>query len=503
MNLYKKSLEEKYIKTEKKKKEKINIEKNVLFNRNKIESICGDSADVVLRDISFGEHKGLAFVFDGLCNSLIVNTNIIRPITSYKEYPKDINESYKTIKQNIVNEVDFEAIKDINEAIENAMAGFMILFIDGIEEALSFSVQGFEKRGIDEPANETQERGSREAFIESFKVNMTMVRRRLRTPNLQFEIMSVGNESQTRIVVSYLKNRVKKEMLDEVKEKLKAANLDTVFSSGYLSPFLDGDKASFFTSVGVTERPDTFCAKLSEGKIGIIVDGTPFSIYVPHVLIEDFHSFDDYANRPFYAFFIRLLKLSAFVFSILLPGLYVAIASFHPELFPKDVLFSILNAEEKTPFPVMVEAFVIHIIFEIMREAGLRMPKSVGHAVSIVGALVIGDASVTAGLIAAPMLIIVALTAISSFVMPSLYQPIAVIRILFIIVGGTLGIYGIVLCLTVLLINISSMSIYSVPYTSPMSPFVTASMRDTFLRIGWKKLSKNILDNKTLEREET
>ena len=277
---------------------------------------------------------------------------------------------------------------------------------------------------------------------------------------------------------------------EEVKQRLQNAKLDMVLESGYIQPFLDHKGLSFFSGVGVTERPDTLCAKISEGRVGVIVDGTPFALIVPHLFIENFQSIDDYSNRPFYALFLRALKFISFAISMLLPGIYVAVAIFHQELLPASMLFDIAVSEGRTPFPIMLEALVIHFIYEIMREAGLRMPKTVGHAVSIVGALVIGDAAVTAGLIAAPMLIVLALTAISSFVVPSLYEPAAVLRFLFIIVGGLTGLYGIMLILGLLILNACSINPYGVPYSAPITPFEKGAMRDLVLRVGWKRLGR-------------
>jgi spore germination protein KA len=198
-----------------------------------------------------------------------------------------------------------------------------------------------------------------------------------------------------------------------------------------MQSFLDTRNPSIFSGVGFTERPDVLTAKISEGKICIIVDGTPNALIVPYVFIEHFHSMDDYLKRPYYATFIRILKIVSFLFSVFLPGFYVAICTFHQEIIPETMIFGITGQESRTPLPVMLEALLIHLIYEIVREGGLRMPKSVGHAISIVGALVIGESAVTAGILSAPMLIVVGLTAVSSFVVSTLYEPVAVLRFAF------------------------------------------------------------------------
>ena len=241
-------------------------------------------------------------------------------------------------------------------------------------------------------------------------------------------------------------------------------------------------------------------AKLSEGKICVIVDGTPNALIVPYLFVEHFHSLDDYLKRPYYATFIRVLKLVSFLFSVFLPGLYVAICTFHQEIIPETMLFGITGQESRTPLPIMFEALFIHLIYEIVREGGLRMPKSVGHAISIVGALVIGESAVTAGILSAPMLIVVGLTAVSSFVVSTLYEPVAVLRFAFIIVGGISGLYGIMLCFAAVLINASAINPYGVPFTSPLSPTKIGAWRDLILRIGWKDMSKGRMQVNKLEK---
>lgn len=459
-----------------------------------IRTRCGDCFDIVIRSVDVSGTNGFFLLCDGMCNGITVNNNVIEPILQSKELPQDSVEKFNVIRDKIVGEVDIKELINMDDALEHAMSGFLVFFLDGVQKALAFSVQGFQTRSITDPITDVQSRGSREGFVEHFKTNITLIRRRMRTTDLRIEVQDMGVTSKTKVCLCYLVDRVDGEVLSNVKSRLVNSEYDIVLASGNIQPLLDTDKPAIFSAVGVTERPDVFCAKISEGKIGILVDGTPYALFVPHVFTEEFQSFDDYANRPYYATFTRILKWLSFIFSILLPGLYVAFGTFHQEVFPQDMLFQILSAELQTPFPIMLEAILIHFIFEIMREAGLRMPKTVGPAVSIVGALVIGDAAVTAGLIATPMLIVVALTAVSSFVVPSIYEPVAILRFVFIIVGGTLGFYGIVILIGLLVTNMCSISPYGVPYTAPLLPLTPAASRDIILRLGWKNLSKRRLE---------
>ena len=279
-------------------------------------------------------------------------------------------------------------------------------------------------------------------------------------------------------------------MVDEVEKRLKGSNFNTVLDYGELLPFLDTDIKSFFSCVGSTERPDVLASKLLEGRVAVMVEGTPFVMYTPYLFSDSFSAIDDYDNPPFYSSFMRLLKYGAFVISVFLPGLFVAVGTFHQELIPSNLLFLIAENEATPPFTLAVEAVFIHLLYEIMREAGLRLPESIGHAISIIGAIVIGDAAVSAGLIGEPMLIVVAGTAISSYVVYPLYDSMALIRILFIIVGGLFGIYGLMLGAAMLFCNICALNPYGVPYSSPLSPLTKKSLIDVLFRGGWRKLAK-------------
>ncbi|MCC8073015.1 MAG: spore germination protein, partial [Clostridiales bacterium] len=272
--------------------------------------------------------------------------------------------------------------------------------------------------------------------------------------------------------------------------KLRGANFNTVIDYGELVPFVDTNIKSFFSCVGNTERPDVVVSKLLEGRVVIMVEGSPFAIYVPYLFSDSFQCVDDYDNPPFYSGLMRILKYFSFVLSIFLPGIYVAIGTFHQELIPTGLLFTIASEEITTPFSLMTEAVLLLILYEIMREAGLRLPQSIGHAVSIIGGIVIGETTVSAGLIGAPMLVVIALTAISSYVVYPLYESVSVLRFIFIIIGGYTGIYGIILGAGVICVNICSLGPFGVPLSAPISPFDKHSLGDIFYRETWKKLSK-------------
>lgn len=461
----------------------------------------GSAFDVKYRSIKISNIDFAFVMVDGLCDNMLITEQILQPIQNadFKDIKTD--KVVFVASDTVSASIDKSNTNDLDKAIRELVSGNLVMLVEGCEFSVLFGVQMFAKRLPQEPNVENQERGSREGFVENFKDNVAMVRRRIRNPVFKADLMEIGTTSKTRVCVCYMSDRISEETLNDVVKRLKTAKLDTILGSGYLQPFLDHKRWSIFTCVGMTQRPDVFSAKLSEGKIGVIIDGSPDALFVPYLFVEHFQSLDDYLKRPYYATFVRILKMISFICSAFLAGLYVAICTFHQEMIPESMVFGITSQESKTPLPIVAEALLIHLIYEIVREAGLRMPKPVGHAVSIVGALVIGESAVSAGIIAAPMLIVVGLTAVSSFVVSSLYEPVAVMRFLFIVIGGVAGIYGIMLGFAVVLVNICALSPYNTPFTTPISPTRLGAIRDLIVRTTWLKMGKKFMTVGKLEQK--
>lgn len=466
---------------------KKSLKDNIAYMQNR----TNNSADFTVRQATICGIDTAIIIIEGMARSRDLSELIIKTFLVSDNEIKTPQMLYDYIQKNSLIGQDVKEVDNFEDAFMLIMSGFAMYMVDGVDKAFIVGVQGFEYRTVSEPSGETNLRGSKEGFIEVLKRNLTLVRRRIKSPDLVFEMIKLGRTSKTDVALIYVKGITNEKLITDVKERLSKVEIDVILESGYLTPFLEGDNSSIFTNVGTTERPDTLAAKVNEGRVGIIVDGTPYALIVPYLFSENFQSVDDYSHRPFYASFIRVLKYISFFLTILLPGLYVGASNFHPEIFPSELLYNVVSAQKGTPFPLMIEAIIIHFIFEIMKEAGLRLPKQIGHAVSIVGGLVIGSAAVTAGLIGAPMLIIVAVTAISVFVVPSIYEPIAILRFLFIILGGLMGFYGIALGLFFVVLDITKISGFGVPYTSPLAPFTMSAMRDVIIRKNWIKLQKN------------
>ena len=476
-------------------------------NINKLKQMFKNSADFTVRDMKLKSQSNISaalITIEGMCSKEVVAISVINPLLEYEFGDIEPQNMLKIIEQTVLTSSEIVEINSLDEAVTFSTSGFAILALDGAGKMLAIGSQGFSFRSVSEPESEVVQRGSREGFTEPLRINMTLIRRRIKSPDLVFETVTVGSGSQTQMMICYLQNRVSKNILDEVRKRLDSCDLKTVLASGYLTEYLeDRGGKSLFSGVGISERPDTVCGKLTEGRVAILVDGTPAVIVVPHLFVEEFQSIDDYSNRPYYAAFIRILKYISFFVAVFLPGIYTAFAQFHPEYFPTGLLIKTSESLLQTPLPVTLEVLLITFLYEIMREAGLRIPKPLGHAVSIVGALVIGESAVSAGIISSSSLMVVATAAICSYVTAALYPPIMVLRFAFVIVGGMFGLWGIILLNCVLMINMCGKTSFGVPYMSSLAPFSSKRMRDVFVRAGWKKLGKHTIKvQKFVETEE-
>ena len=459
-------------------------------NRDIFKNDFSECSDFLLREVIVSGRKAFFCTFDGLTDSVMLSHMITAPILASEVKTISPAEHFETIKKCVVGSVEMNEVNTFEECEFYLMSGFALFYLDGCLNALAMGVQGWSKRTTEQPTNEAMVKGAKECFVETLNDNKALLRKRLKTHHLKLKQIKLGEAVSTCVVLAYIDNRVNFDSLKEIENRLKNADLNTISDFGCLEPFIDSGVKSFFSAVGNTERPDVLASKLLEGRIGIIVDGTPFVMYTPYLFSDNFSSLDDYDNPPFYASFTRLLKYLAFFISVFLPAVYVAVGSFHQEMIPTTLLYVIASSEATTPFSLVLEAVIIHILYEIMREAGLRLPQAIGHAVSIIGAIVIGEAMVSAGIIGEPMLVIVALTAIASYVVYPLYESVAVLRILFILLAGFSGMYGLIAGIGALGVNICALNNLGVPYSAPISPLTPSSLGDTLIRRSWKALSK-------------
>lgn len=461
------------------------LTENTRFFQQKFQN----AMDFMLRDLDLGGVPAALLGLDGLVNKQVITLSILDPLLAAPPPEKPGEAALAYIEGQVLATMEQKRVGDTDQALTLLMSGFALLLVEGCREGLAFGVQGFATRGPEEPQNEVMQRGAKDGFTESFLTNIAMIRRRLKTTDLKFEKVEVGAQSHTPLALCYLQGVASPAILAQVKQRLAACDLQTVLGAGYLSGFLD--RGRLFRGVGMTERPDVVCGKIEEGRVAILVEGTPSALLVPFLFVENFQTLDDYLARPFYGTFLRWLKYAAFFLSAFLPGLYVAIVTHHPEMLPEALLLKIAESESQTPFPIMAETLLLYFLYEVLREAGLRAPRSLSATVSIVGGLVVGDTAVAAGLVGAPSLLVVALTAIAGYAVPRLYEPLALLRLGFLLAGNFLGVWGVVIGLTVLLMDLCGTSSFGVPLLSPIAPFRgELAARDVLARADWRRLAR-------------
>lgn len=396
---------------------------------------------------------------------------------------KTLSQSiFVMVKENILSASDVKEVKTLDEVVEGVLSGDAALFIDGFDIVLLINVKGWATRNIQETATEAVIRGPREGFIEDLSTNIALLRRKIKNPNIIFESLNMGKQTHTDVCIAYIAGIANIKIVEEVRNRLNRIDTDAVLESGYLEQFIEDNPFSPFSTIGNSEKPDIVAAKLLEGRVAIFCDGTPFVLTVPHLFIEMMQSSEDYYSRPFLSSLTRLLRYLSFFVTMTVPALYVALQTFHHEMIPTVLLITAAAAREGIPFPAFLEAMVIGIIFELLRESGVRMPRPVGQAVSIVGALVIGEAAIQAGIISAPMVIIAALTGITSFIVPSALDALVFFRLFLLLLSATFGLYGIVAGLIIILAHTCSLRSFGTPFLTPLAPTRWKELMDSFIR---------------------
>lgn len=380
------------------------------------------------------------------------------------------------------------------------------MLFDGLDEAILISSRHLETRSISEPSSERTIRGPKEGFVELISVNLSLIRRRISSPNLVFKFMEVGKVTKTTLSYCYIEGIVNKEVLEELERRLnKLSDVDSIASHQQIVDLIQDEQYSPFDTVGNTERPDSVAAKLLEGRIAILVDGCPVAITIPFIFQEHFQASEDYYTNYYYASINRIIRYICFFLSVSIPALYVSLVTFHREMVPTPLLLSIISARQGVPLPAILETLVLLLVFEILREAGVRFPESVGSAVSIVGALVIGEAAVLARLVSAPIVIVIALTGISGLMVFPLKGAVIILRILLLLLSGVLGIFGYILGIIVLILHLMSLKSFGVPYMLNMTSLRKQDLKDTVIRAPWwyMRLRPNIIGKSNLVRKKS
>ncbi|WP_040346937.1 spore germination protein [Neobacillus bataviensis] len=452
-------------------------------NINRIKGEFGNSTDIVFREFKFGRKRGSCVYVDGLANEELISAFFMESLTE-GEWDDSPHDSFQILTDKVVNLGNIQSVTNWNQVYDNILSGNTIFFLDGYNKAVSVETKGWEKRSITEPSTQLAIRGPKDSFTETLRTNTALIRRRIKSPNLWLESMKIGKVSQTDIAIMYLKGIANEKIVQEVMERLKRIDIDSIQASGFIEQLIEDQAWTTFPTTYHSERPDVVTSHILEGRVAIIVDGTPFVVTAPAIFIQFFQAPDDYYSRFDISTGIRILRILAFFIALIGPALYIAGTTFHQEMIPTTMAIAIAAQRESVPFPAFVEALIMEITFEILREAGLRLPRAVGQAVSIVGALVIGQAAVQAGIVSPVMVIVVSITAIANFSTPSFAMAIAARLIRFILMGlaTILGFYGIMLGLMFMAIHLCSLRSFGIPYMSPIAPFNIRNQQDVFIR---------------------
>lgn len=473
------------------------ISKYIMKNRVKLEEKFNNSDDLVLYEFdTLGDTEALVVYINGLIDKKALNEFVIKPLINNLISVYDIKSSI------YISEI--QEIYNINESIKAIVDGHVVLFMEGIETGYILNLCRYDKRAITESGVEQVIRGPKESFVEDIYVNKSLIRRKIRNNNLIFEQFVFGEQTNTQVCIVYINGIVNQDILAELKARFKKIKADAILDVSYIEEYIEDAPNSLVRTAYYTEKPDVLAGKILEGRIGIICDGSPNVITVPKIFIEDLMDSEDYYSKPKFASFLRIIRYLSFFISIFLVGIYIAITNFHQEMIPTQLLITLAGQREGVPFPSLLEALLMILFYEIIKEAGLRLPKNIGQTVTLIGGLVIGQAAVEAGLVSAIMVIVVSAAGVSEFVIPQLREMIVIYRILFIILGGLFGMFGIFSGLIISSFHLLSIKSFGVPYLFPIAPYDKEGFKDFLRRAPLKKMNyrpKYIADKDSRKRK--
>ena len=473
---------------------KLDISTDIDTNIKNIETLFKDCADIVKREVKVEgqeEFRIYGVYTDGLINRDILENYLLTILFNYKNLNGEIKnqESTRTqlIMQHFSATFDVKEVEKMEDMVKAVLSGDSAIFVEGCEKGLVIATRGWPGRGVSEPSTENVVRGPREGFTETIRFNTVLVRRRIRDTKLKFKAISYGTRSKTDVVVTYIEDIAKPELVEEVMTRLDKYVIDAILDSGYIEQLIEDSWKSPFPQTQATERPDKFAASLLEGKVGILVDTSPFGIIVPATLNAFYQASEDYYQRWQIMSFTRILRYLVSVLSFTLPGLYIAVLNFHPDILPTPFAITIAASRDAITFSTVTEIILMEIIFELFREAGIRAPGAIGHVVSLVGGLVIGQALVDANIISPMIIIIIAFTAICTFGIPdyNLTSAFRLVRYLFILLSAMLGLYGFLIAMLLVLAHLSSLESFKTPYLAPYNisdQNGASDLKDTVLR---------------------
>lgn len=464
-----------------------------MVNINKIEKEIktkyGNSSDLVFRKINIGLNKILYVYLESVSSDDKVSDFLVKRLSTLNK------PLFKSLFSSLKNSIYNSHIKIINtsdDIYSLLSSGFTLIFVDGEDRAISIETRMALDRGIQESTSESIIRGPKDSFTENNAINLGLIRKRIKTNNLWFHEITLGSETKTKINVAFMKNIADTKKVDKLIKKIKNIKINAILDSGYIRDFLVANKSTIFPKIKSTERPDLACSALLEGKIVILVENSPFVLITPTVLVDYFHTSEDYYQKTANVNVTRVLRFIAFILTIITPAFYVAVTTFNQEMIPNQLLISLAIQQDGVPFPTAFEVIMMMITFEILRECDIRIPSPMGTAVSIVGALVLGDAAVSAGIVSPIVIIVIAITSICGLLFNDIdfVNALRIWRFIFLFLATIAGIIGIIIGIIYMIIKLSDIETEDIPYLEPFSPLHFKGLKDSIIRLPIHKLNK-------------
>ena len=461
----------------------MNVSSSLNENVNSLKTII-DSDDLCFHYFEANSLPAVAVFLESLTDKISISKQVLEP---FKTIP--LTSSFEDAL-NAINSPELEKILSVNDTAKKVCEGDCIIFIETFNKAINVKCKKPTTRAVSEPPTSSVLKGPREGFVENMQINMALIRQRLKSTDLCLKKYTVGKYSNTTVGIVYLSTIANEDIVNALEQKIKKINVDGIIDSSYIIKCISDRKTTLFRQVGTTEKPDILTAKLLEGRIAIMVDGSPIVLTVPFLFVEDFQSSEDYYVNSYRANLSRTLRVFAVIFAIILPSFFVAAQLFHLQIIPLNFLLTIVGSIKGIPLSPSVEMFFTLFIFEILNEASIRMPRYVGIAMSVVGALVLGETAVNAGIVSTPTIMIMALSGICIYTVPDMTETLSVLRILFLIIAGSFGGFGIVLFGCALITYLSDFDSFGVPYLAPYSPIIKNDLQDALTTSFYAEMKK-------------
>ena len=474
--------------------------KSLKENLNHVRETLGNANDLLIREFELKGAdglKGAVLGIDGIIDSNQAEQFVVKILMIDLSLVQDedeisrSNHIFQTLFESRISMIDANTARTFEDLFTNLINGHVIVLIDGVSQLMMFDCKGWQMRSISEPQTEVSLRGPKDCFVETIRVNTASIRRRVKDPRLRFDAHVVGEMSQTDVFVAYIEGLTDPELVKTANKRIESLDIDGIVDSSQLMQYIEDHRLTIFPRLVETERPDKAVSALMQGSVLILVDGSPFVITGPIYFATMFQTTDDYYNRPVIATWQRWLRYFSFLLVIFVPGLYIAVSTYHQEMIPTVLLITIIDQRSSNPFPTFIETLILLILFEIIREASVRKPKAIGDSMTIVGSLIIGQTIVQAGLVSYMVIIIGCITAIASFILSSsrLNNATRILSFVFMLIGNIFGLYGITLGFLVMIIHLCSLTSFNQPFMAPIAPFNLHDQEDQFVRfpLSWMK----------------